>query len=75
MIMKRKINTRERLEKLIGKVILLLVQSAVFGAIMYGCFWLLGMVVNLMQHDLIVTIGIILIDFMLIMKETLKANV
>lgn len=66
---RKKISTKEKLERLIGRIVLLLIQSIVFTIIILGCLWLLGLCVNIMEQHLIIAIITGIIAFILIMKE------
>lgn len=53
--MKRR--AREELERLIGKIILMLIQSIILTIGLCCCIWLIGMIVNLMEHSVLLTIA------------------
>lgn len=55
--MKRK--TKEKLERLIGKMVLMLIQSIILMIGLCSCFWLISIVVNIMEHSVLLTIAVI----------------
>jgi len=51
--------TREELEKLIGKIILILIQSMILTIGLCCGIWLISMIVNLMEHSVLLTIAVV----------------
>lgn len=69
MRMNRRIKTREKIEQLTGKIILMLLQSVLFTAGLCCCLWFTGVLVNIMEHNLFVAIVFIGIVIRMLIKE------
>jgi hypothetical protein len=71
--MRRKKEVKEKFEQIIGRIVLVIIQSLILVALFLSCAWCVGRFINLIENNSIVRISTIIIAIILAFREMIQS--